>query len=85
MESGSSFMKNLWNPVRLLENGPVFLKIFLKIVRLFEKILLFSIITVRRKQNEMHYSMSWCPRRDDILSWIRELQPCFVGLVWRMH
>ena len=38
MESGSSFMKNLWNPVRLLENGPVFLKIFFKIVRLFEKI-----------------------------------------------
>ena len=30
MESGSSYMKSLWNPVRLLKLGPVFLKIFEK-------------------------------------------------------
>ena len=30
MESGSSYMKSLWNPVRLLKLGPVFLKIFQK-------------------------------------------------------
>ena len=41
MESGSSFMKNLWNLVRLLKNGPVILKMFCKIVRLFENILIY--------------------------------------------
>ena len=40
MESGSSFMKNLWNLVRLHKIGSVILKMFCKIVRLFENILI---------------------------------------------